>query len=254
MARDLNPTKSEGFIVRDSKFRRVKVKSPQYVALHLLAAFNNQSTAKPWRQIIKVIQSNERDEFLAYYPQWESLYNEVKKLYQDLSDDLAVHYEQFDTLDKEHKYYDILSKVDENTSIKDVMSKMDAFEIDKLIPDPDWTPPRMDVKRDNKTYKKQKQLLSKVKDIDESINNATRSNRDEIFGSIMPIFEGKEIDDYHNESILEACDDMLNNALKSKMFTKKQKNQLRNYLDIVFGYGSTDDSIVELHYANNRRR
>lgn len=37
-AKLLNPMENEGFVVRDASFQRIKIKSPQYVALHHISS------------------------------------------------------------------------------------------------------------------------------------------------------------------------------------------------------------------------
>lgn len=56
---------TEGFVVRDANFRRLKVKSPAYVALaHLSPAFADGTFNV--RQLLKIAQVGECEEFTAY--------------------------------------------------------------------------------------------------------------------------------------------------------------------------------------------
>lgn len=53
----LNPMVSEGFVVRDKNFNRIKVKSPQYVAIaHLSTDKGIQLTLK---ELVQIIRTNE---------------------------------------------------------------------------------------------------------------------------------------------------------------------------------------------------
>ena len=58
MSRDLSPTNCEGFVVRDSQFRRLKIKSPQYVVLS--GMFNTKETKKE-RRFLEIIRINETE-------------------------------------------------------------------------------------------------------------------------------------------------------------------------------------------------
>merc|ERR1712232_1390906 len=74
-ARSLNPVIQEGFVVVDQQWRRVKVKSASYVALHHLGGNYDRGGSSALddrgrrRSLIQIARNNEGDEFLAYYPQ-----------------------------------------------------------------------------------------------------------------------------------------------------------------------------------------
>lgn len=79
--RKLNPVKNEGFVVCDMNFNRVKVKSPQYVALSHLK--NNDRGKKNVRGMLEIVRTNEGDEFLGYFPQYKNLHKSVKLKYDE---------------------------------------------------------------------------------------------------------------------------------------------------------------------------
>lgn len=85
-ARDLDPMDSEGYVVCDSAFRRVKMKSPQYVALaHMRDSFS-------LRRMLEVIRLNEGDEFLSYFPEWGGLYADLRGRYDGLCAEIEARY------------------------------------------------------------------------------------------------------------------------------------------------------------------
>ncbi len=87
-AQHLDPMNSEGYIICDANFNRVKVKSPQYVAIsHLRAGFST-------RRLIEIVLTNEGEEFLAYFPEWSELYQQVKDKYQSLVEEIEEAYRQ----------------------------------------------------------------------------------------------------------------------------------------------------------------
>jgi hypothetical protein len=59
----LDPLQQEGFVVVDAKFRRVKIKSPRYVALHHM-----RGEATP-RRAIELWQAGEAGELLVHFPE-----------------------------------------------------------------------------------------------------------------------------------------------------------------------------------------
>jgi len=56
----------EGYVVKDSAYHRIKVKSPSYVAAHHLVSNMND------RKLLELIRRNETDEFLVYFPEYKS--------------------------------------------------------------------------------------------------------------------------------------------------------------------------------------
>lgn len=77
-ANRLNPIISEGYIVVDKDFNRIKVKSPQYVALHHI-----KDSMSP-RKMLEIVRTNESSEFLNYFPELESVYEDVLNKYNSL--------------------------------------------------------------------------------------------------------------------------------------------------------------------------
>ncbi|MEG5058255.1 T4 RnlA family RNA ligase [Microcoleus sp. A2-C5] len=89
----LDPMDSEGYIICDANFNRVKVKSPQYVAIsHLREGFST-------RRMIEIVLTNEGEEFLAYFPEWSELYQKVKSKYQCLVEEIEGVYRQHEHIE-----------------------------------------------------------------------------------------------------------------------------------------------------------
>jgi hypothetical protein len=85
-AEALNPIKSEGFVVCDANFNRVKIKSPRYVALAHL-----KESASP-RRMLEIIRANESDEFLAYFPELQDAYGKVRDRFETVCVELEGDY------------------------------------------------------------------------------------------------------------------------------------------------------------------
>ncbi len=87
----LNPIENEGYVLVDGNFNRIKVKSPQYLALsHIKDGWGP-------KRIIEIIRSYEGDEFIALFPefkeeyykfktQWDNLVQELEELYSKTKD------------------------------------------------------------------------------------------------------------------------------------------------------------------------
>ncbi len=88
-AENLEPTKAEGYVICDANFKRVKVKSSQYVAwAHFRSSFST-------RKMLLIIVNNEGDEFLNYYPEWNNYYREIRGKYEDLVSKIDADYNQY---------------------------------------------------------------------------------------------------------------------------------------------------------------
>lgn len=58
----------EGYVICDTDFNRVKIKSPEYVKVHHLATLKGLITTE---RLIDLVIKNEQDEFLAYFPEYK---------------------------------------------------------------------------------------------------------------------------------------------------------------------------------------
>lgn len=79
-SKHLEPMESEGYIVCDANYNRVKVKSPQYVAVSHL----RDSVGMSRRKLLELVRTNEGSEFLSYYPEFTNDYNDIKYKYERL--------------------------------------------------------------------------------------------------------------------------------------------------------------------------
>lgn len=82
-AAQLNPLKQEGFVVVDSDWNRIKIKSPAYVAIHHLREGN------PRKRIVEIIQGGDGEEMLAYnildeWPAEKQMYLEMNQKLEDI--------------------------------------------------------------------------------------------------------------------------------------------------------------------------
>ncbi|CBN54848.1 MULTISPECIES: T4 RnlA family RNA ligase [Kamptonema] len=97
-AEHLDPMNSEGYIICDGNFNRVKVKSPQYVAIsHLREGFST-------RRMIEIILTNEGEEFLSYFPEWTELYEKVKNRYLSLIQEVEEVYRQYQHIENQKDF------------------------------------------------------------------------------------------------------------------------------------------------------
>jgi len=67
----------EGYVVRDTDYKRIKVKSPAYVAVHRLVSGMTE------KRLLELIRSNETSEFLNYFPEY---YTHIESLQGKISD------------------------------------------------------------------------------------------------------------------------------------------------------------------------
>jgi len=86
-ARELDPMESEGYVVCDAQYNRVKVKAPQYVAVaHMKDGFST-------RRMLEIVRTNENSEFLSYYPEYTDMYYEIRMKYERLLGEMQGFYD-----------------------------------------------------------------------------------------------------------------------------------------------------------------
>lgn len=84
----------EGFVVCDSNFNRVKVKSPTYVSLHHMR--NNGVLS--YERGVEIVRGNELDEVLNYFPEFKQHLEDIKARYDKLVNSLETSWDGFMTL------------------------------------------------------------------------------------------------------------------------------------------------------------
>lgn len=83
----LNPLETEGYVIVDKHFNRVKVKSPKYVLLHhLTSGFGS-------RRIIDIIKAGEDSELFSYYPDYKAQYEDIIEKLDTVSANTEKYYQ-----------------------------------------------------------------------------------------------------------------------------------------------------------------
>ncbi len=85
---NIPPTEGEGYVICDAKFNRIKVKTPQYVALH------HMRDGMGSRRMLDLVRSNESEEFLTYFPEFKSMHTQVKAKYTGLVEQLQAAWDK----------------------------------------------------------------------------------------------------------------------------------------------------------------
>ena len=124
----------EGYVVVDKYWRRVKIKSPEYVRVHRL--YSNVMTK---RRAVEIIRMNEQSEFLAYFPQYKELFNNIESAYNKLMFEISQELRgcmKFDNkrelamTNKDSEFSDFLFRTYDGKYVK---QWLDSLYIDKLI-------------------------------------------------------------------------------------------------------------------------
>jgi hypothetical protein len=87
-AEALDPIKQEGFVVVDSNFNRVKIKSPRYITLHHL-----KGEATP-RRAIELWQSGDAGELLVHFPEFRPVIEPVHERLDDIARQASSEHEE----------------------------------------------------------------------------------------------------------------------------------------------------------------
>jgi hypothetical protein len=97
-AKTLEPMESEGYVVCDANYNRVKVKSPSYVAVaHMKDGFTT-------RRMLEIVRTNENSEFLSYYPEYTGLYYEIKAKYERMLGRIEGFYDGIKHIDDRKQF------------------------------------------------------------------------------------------------------------------------------------------------------
>ncbi len=103
-AEQIPTAQGEGFVVCDANFRRVKIKSPGYVALHHL-----RDQVSPPR-LLELVRSGEGDEFLAYFPDFAAQFQEVRARYDALIADVEADFEAIRAIEAQRDFAEAANK------------------------------------------------------------------------------------------------------------------------------------------------
>lgn len=132
----LDPIKNEGFVIVDKYFNRVKVKSPQYVALsHMKDGFSQ-------RRMLQLCLANESMEFLSYFPEYTELYNTISTKLMCLTLDIQETYNKIKHLEVQkdfaleackHKYSGALFGMRKGMTLTDYLNKISIQTLESLV-------------------------------------------------------------------------------------------------------------------------
>ena len=144
-SRKLDPSKKEGYVVRDQKFNRWKVKSPQYVALAHLNTNDSKSKliisfreltlylAVNERHMLQIVRNNEGTEFLAHFPLYKPLYNKVRSSYDAFVKTVQMALAgQIDTQQLDRRLSDLIKQMHKK-EMDDVRAFVQDYELDLLL-------------------------------------------------------------------------------------------------------------------------
>jgi len=78
----------EGYVVCDANFNRVKIKHPEYVALHHMKGDDGPT----YKKMLRFVQNGEGEEILAYWPEWRPMYDKVAVAYTKAVEEIKADY------------------------------------------------------------------------------------------------------------------------------------------------------------------
>ncbi len=87
----------EGFVVVDKNWNRVKIKSPEYVAVHHIRSNINSK-----RAILKILEDGKKDEVLKLYPEYQKYFDLVETSFLNFKFLLRNSVEQYNFWFKNH--------------------------------------------------------------------------------------------------------------------------------------------------------
>lgn len=94
----INPMEGEGYVVCDENYNRVKIKSPQYVAL------SHMRDGLSVKKMLEIIRLNEHSEFLSYFPEYAEFYHNIKSKFEYLVGEIEGFYNAIKHIDDRKKF------------------------------------------------------------------------------------------------------------------------------------------------------
>jgi hypothetical protein len=88
----IDPLQSEGYVVVDGAFNRIKAKHPGYVAIHRMKGNGTGPTDK---RLLEVVRAGESSELLAHFPEWGDAHARISNAYEGLASELEAQYEEW---------------------------------------------------------------------------------------------------------------------------------------------------------------
>lgn len=98
LAKGLKGHETEGFVVRDANFNRVKIKLESYVHLHHL-----RSTLSP-KNMLGLVMTNEGSEFLSYFPEYKEDYDLLEDKFLTLCREVDSVYAKFKNIEDQKEF------------------------------------------------------------------------------------------------------------------------------------------------------
>lgn len=136
--KELDPIQSEGFVVADTSYNRIKIKSPQYVAIaHIKDTFST-------RRLLEIVRTNENDEFLSYYPEYTNMYWQIRVKYERLLGEMEGFYDAIKDIDERKDFALIATqkkysggmfakRFGKISSFKEYLADMDIRHLEKML-------------------------------------------------------------------------------------------------------------------------
>jgi hypothetical protein len=88
----MSPVEQEGYVVVDSRFNRVKVKCPAYVALHHMKG--NEVSHK---ELLKIAVAGENDEWVTYFDRYKEPLQKIRGWLEELISEVSEDYSRVST-------------------------------------------------------------------------------------------------------------------------------------------------------------
>lgn len=125
-ANELKPEEQEGYVVVDQVYRRIKVKSPAYVALHRL---RGNGVPHP-RRVLELIMLGQQSEVTALFPEWRTYFDEVFVKYNEALDQVVKWHARHEHINDMKDY--VAAVLDEKDGMPQFSSVLFARKREKV--------------------------------------------------------------------------------------------------------------------------
>jgi hypothetical protein len=131
MAKNLDATLQEGFVIRDKSFNRIKVKSPDYIKLTYMYNFFPDKTHMNEKNILDIIRKGEEENFIKYCPEWRNKIEFLKIKFEEFIADIEKSFEEFKQIEdlaefskkvKTHRYKNAFNALKFGSTIREYLA------------------------------------------------------------------------------------------------------------------------------------
>lgn len=185
--------------------------------------------------MLSIIQANEGDEFLAYFPEWKLLYTDQLKKYQALCTQIQTDFEK---KDQNSMYASFFPQLNQGATVRKILSNSDIKYLESVIPAPsDELLPKSTKPKRTKEVKEdtdlEQNLLTFSKTLSKNFGNPKLSamERDAMFTTLQNFVPDMSTGSTPKRPEINSCFSKILDEFNSNVgiFSRKQKQLIKQF-------------------------